>query len=1595
MERFSYDSSTPFRLPGFLASRLASILLPLVFILFISYPIFSQKFDIKNYSIQDGLAQSQVYFITQDPDGYMWFATSDGISRFDGISFKNYSYHNGMAENDITTGWMDKTGKLWLGHRHGGISIYDARVDSFKTMDLWNGKPGTQIYGILEDQQGNFWIATNGKGIYVISGDSISRFTAIDSLNEKSIFSICQSPDGAIWFATDTGIYIYQSATGEYQHLDRTNGLTDLQIYILKCDQYNRIWAGTFDGDVFVYDPVHQPPSTNIKFKRFSFTPRNTSNVILSILVDNHNQIWISRDKEGVYRITTGKTVDEIVSVEQISQKNGLSSETIFDIFQDREGNLWFGTNGGGVCKFRGDMFHIYTTDEGLTDNSIWDIYEDSKGNYWFAGEKGVTRVTFHRDEASPAQIEHFDSSKGFKPVVVTITEDQEGKLYFGSFGNGITILNPATGKISYLNTDNGLPGRYILDMETDAAGNIWIATYKKGAIRFNPRTKALKQYTTKDGLGSDDISYIYIDGKGTIWFATEYGGLCSFDGINFNCLTKEEGLTAPSVLNIVEDVNNHLWVGTPGFGLFYYDDSTFHHLTTKDGLSGDYTFLLASDDSGNVWTGTSRGLDKINPVNLSITHFGKSEGFSAIETNENAVLKDRHGNLWFGTIGGAIRYNPKANLFNPIPPKVQITHMRLFLRDAPFPKNGVFTHNQNHLTFQFIGISLTNPEKVRYQYRLKGFDASWSPETYDRTATYSNLPPGEYSFQVKACNANGVWVDVPTSYHFVIQPPYWRTWWFRFLVLMLMVFSISGIIDQRVRHVKRKKRELELKVKERTRDLMEEKEKVEQAYRALQESEQKFRDFTESSSSAIFIHQNGTFCYVNPATQLLLEYDVEELIRIPVADVVHPDSRERFEEVKRRRLNGDNSYIRYELKIITRSGKERWIDLATCIIEYDGKPAILGTAFDITERKLAEDALAEEEARLRTLIDAMPDFVCFKDCEGRWLEANQYAVELFGLEDVDYHGKKDRELAEYKPLYREALLTCEKSDELAWKAGCVTRNEEAVPQEDGDDRIFDVIKVPIFKEDGSRKALVIIGRDVTERIRSDEELRAEKERLAVTLRSIGDGVISTDRNGKILLINEAAEKLTGYSHDEAVGKPLAEVFRLKDGETGTPLSSPHQMVIETGKVIHQEKVVVLTSRDGEEHLIVENGAPIRDGDGKTIGTVLVFRDVTEQHRLEEELFKAQKLESIGVLAGGIAHDFNNILTAILGNISLSKISTSPEDKLFKWLSEAENATMRAKDLTYQLLTFSKGGAPILKSISVGDLITQTVKFVLRGSNVRSEFRIADNLWGVKADEGQISQVLNNLVFNAQQAMPEGGTITVTAENIKVDEHVSKTLTPGRYVKITIADEGIGIPESLLGKIFDPYFTTKQAGSGLGLATTYSIIKKHQGAIEVESKINVGTRFHIYLPASAEEIKVKESKPDSITRGEGKILVMDDDAMVREAMGHLLGYLGYQVEYANDGHEALEKYQQSLKEQHPYHLVIMDLTIPGGMGGKEAIGKLLSIDPEANAIVSSGYSNDPVMAKYREYGFKGIIKKPYRLQEINSLLSKILGNGKA
>ncbi len=643
-------------------------------------------------------------------------------------------------------------------------------------------------------------------------------------------------------------------------------------------------------------------------------------------------------------------------------------------------------------------------------------------------------------------------------------------------------------------------------------------------------------------------------------------------------------------------------------------------------------------------------------------------------------------------------------------------------------------------------------------------------------------------------------------------------------------------------------------------------------------------------------------------------------------------------------------------------------------------------------------DALLEEARRSRdfytTMFDSVRESILVIDRDYRIVKANRQALRNRNLNERQCMGEYCYVISHRNSVPCKSLGLACPLEEVFVTGRAIDLTHVHY---DGNGRpLYEEISATPIKNDAGEVIQVIeVLRDITEKKRAQQALAAEKERLAVTLRSIGDGVICTDTAGNITLLNKVAEELTGWLQDQAMGRPWSEVFQISDGRSGSPLTNLLDEILGEGKTTGLARNTILVSKDGRKRNIADAGTPIRDRENNIIGAVLVFRDITDQLQTEKELLKMQKLESIGVLAGGIAHDFNNLLTGILGNIDLAGIlARDDNEKLRHYLKEAKKATRRASHLTSQLLTFARGGEPIREKASITEVIHDSADFLLRGSNIACHYDMPDDLWPAMIDRNQISQVIQNIIVNARQSMPKGGVITIACGNFVKTAESPLPLAAGNYIRVNITDQGVGIPSQFIDRIFEPYFSTKQTGSGLGLAVSHSIISKHGGYIKVASTPGQGTTFSLYLPAATAQPAAGDSqdeKTKKLTGGQGTVLVMDDEEMVRNLAGEMLSHLGFTPIFAADGDEAIAVYRQRLQEGNPVDVVIMDLTVPGGMGGQEAVRHILDMDARARVIVSSGYSNDPVMADYRQYGFTGAVVKPYEITEMDRVLREVLG----
>jgi PAS domain S-box-containing protein len=755
-----------------------------------------------------------------------------------------------------------------------------------------------------------------------------------------------------------------------------------------------------------------------------------------------------------------------------------------------------------------------------------------------------------------------------------------------------------------------------------------------------------------------------------------------------------------------------------------------------------------------------------------------------------------------------------------------------------------------------------------------------------------------------------------------------------------------------------------------------------------LRESEKKYHLLVNNSSDIIYtLTPDGIFTYVSPSWTTLLGHPVTQVIGQPFQPFVHPDDVPLCMSFLQKVIVTGQRQDGVEYRVRHMNGTWRWHTSSAAPAKNEAGTVISyqATSRDITEIKKTKELLQESQ-QLVHLGSFEVNLIT------RTWTATQEIYTIFGI-DHTYPNTIEWWSWIIHPASQEMFF--EYLSRVIAEKTSFNREFEIIRINDRKERW--VHGLGILEYDSQLTPVRLIGtiQDITDQKRNKEILYAERERLAIILNSISEGVISTDTKGIIVTINPLAEVMTGWKSDEARGRSLPTVFTIVNELTREPCGNPVEMPLLNGEEIEIGNNVCLIAKDKQTEKIVSGSVTaLKDSENHIMGSVLFFKDITQKQKLNAAMIRTQKLESLGVLAGGIAHDFNNLLCGIFGYLDMAKVSLEADmpDKCKDSIAKASGVFERAKGLTQQLLTFAQGGTPKTCTLQLKPIIEKNARFVLSGSNIICNFDIPDSLWPCDVDENQFGQVIDNIVINAMQAMPVGGTINLTAKNLAI-EPAGNVAIPhqGNFVLIIIQDTGIGIPTEMIAKIFDPFFSTKQTGQGLGLATVYSIVTRHNGWIDVESTPGKGTTFMLYIPASRHEA-IKHVKSAPVKHGgSGTIVVMDDEEYVRDILSGMLSSMGYTVKLSSNNDEAIALVKNELAMKQPICAAILDLTIPGGIGGKDTLVALLKIDPNIIAIASSGYSNDPVMAAPLSYGFKGKLNKPYTRQDLVDVLAKVFG----
>ena len=802
-------------------------------ILFISFwyllsTAFAQQYNFEAFSVNEGLSQSQVNTIIEDSRGYLWLGTAGGgICKFDGYNFTQYSENDGICGPIVTSIAEDANGNIWFGASWGGVSRFNGK--KFQNYTKKEGLISDATTTIMSGSENSLWVGSE-EGITIITSNfEFSHLTKENGLINNSINCLFTDSKGKVWIGTDNGISIFRS--GSIENIGLNEGLPYSNVTSIAEDTQGRYWIG-FErkGAIILIDPKNE--TKELGFIQVGQGTGLENITVTNILSDNKGIMWLTTNGRGVYKYKDEK-------LKNYKYRNGLASDVILSICQDRSGSIWFGSSGAGAIKLADETFTYYYNILGLGKSDIFAVTEDDKGNIW-VGTATSGAFSYSNDPiTNKPVVKQFNETNGLGgSKVMSMIKDSKGNLWFAT-ENGASKFN-GTGFLNFTK-GNGFPSDQIRSILEDNQGNIWFGTYGNGLIKYNG--VSFKTYSTSDGLNHEYIHSMYQDSQGILWFGTG-AGVNRFDGKSFTPFGIEDGFCNSYVGSIAEDGYGNMYFGTDRC-IEIYDGNEFYAITEEDGLLSNTIYLLIADRDGNIWAGTNKGIDKITLDEYGeieeIKNYSKEEGFTGIECNSRAVHRSVNGELYFGTVKGLIKYDPSEDDTNFIDPKINVTGIKLFLEEADLlkysrgstfwhklPKELVLPYSMNHLTFEFVGINLKAPENTRYQVKLEGFDKNWSPITFKNEVTYSNTPPGTYTFMVKASDGNGDWSELPATFEFEIDLPFWKTWWFYTLIISSIVFTVYKILQVHTKQLNEMRQNLEEKVTFRTEELKKQKEEKE-----------------------------------------------------------------------------------------------------------------------------------------------------------------------------------------------------------------------------------------------------------------------------------------------------------------------------------------------------------------------------------------------------------------------------------------------------------------------------------------------------------------------------------------------------------------------------------------------------------------------------------------------------------------------------------------------------------------------------------------------------------------------------------------------
>lgn len=794
-----------------------TFILSVIFLL-LTTSVNAQTYHFDNYSVKEGLAQSSVYAIDQDKEGFVWMGTASGLSRFDGKQIINYTTEDGLADGAVKAIYIDTLGAIWLGHVDGGITrLYQDKVEMLFSMSA-------DITSIASDDEGNLWVSSFGEGVIKITNPYAEDKSAISFKQYKGqeglsdiVFQVVKIKNGNIYFVTDVGVKNYNYQKNDFSFYKVSNMPAYFQITCMFESANEDQWFGSYNGGLYHYKKSVE------KLRIYDALDGLASNWVSTINEDSKGNIWVGTWGGGVSKIYDDKLLI-------INKDQGLRDNHIRCIKEDREGNVLFGTKETGLLVYKGDQFISYGIQNGLINEQVWAILTDEKGQDWFGTNEGIS--VFKNSKL----IKSFSEGKGLPyHEVHYIKKDKNNGIWIGTQGGGVMKYNARLNRFEMNYMINSYMNQHIIKaLEVDQSNNLWVGT-TDGLVYYEIDNQKVARLSQSNGLAGNEISTIFTDSKNVVWVGARGKGITKIEGSEITKIDLKRKITPTS---IIEDKEGNLWIGTEGKGVLIFNGKKIiKEYNVSKGLLSDYISLLNIDNDGNLWIGTNKGLNKYDVTQERFYSFSEKMGYVGIESKQNATNKDEDGNLWFGTIKGAVKLNIKEQTVNKLEPLTQIVKLSVNLKDRSMTDNLELSYKEKAIVFNYSSICLTNPDEVYYQVMLEGLEDDWRPPTQQTYVTYSPLPPGKYTFKVIASNNNGLWNSEPITYSFEIIPPLWQRPWFLILCAIILIILIIGFIKYRESSLLKEKAILEEKVEERTEEVVQQSKELERKNRDIIDS--------------------------------------------------------------------------------------------------------------------------------------------------------------------------------------------------------------------------------------------------------------------------------------------------------------------------------------------------------------------------------------------------------------------------------------------------------------------------------------------------------------------------------------------------------------------------------------------------------------------------------------------------------------------------------------------------------------------------------------------------------------------------------------